>query len=280
MSVTVTSYIDGTAVSPTRTDPHAESFRDVINTTQSGKYGWLSQQVVDNTRIVFSRPGEPSRYQNGTLKVTVKPNDHPIASVGERSELLWMLNSSGDDENGSSGTQYYGVSLYLPSSWVDTSGWCIPVQLHGPDNAGSSQNIPVFALDVSKVPNHYTLTQAGGDNSAVIRLDTDLGTHVYDTWVDFLFKVTWAIDNTGATSVWTRTGGVGQLVAKQVGTGTTITPWNTPTLYSAGGVALSHYWKRGLYRNPEVFASTLYASSFSRAANEADAAWAAFGQWP
>lgn len=283
MSGTITTYIDGTAVSPTFTTPASLSFRDLIGHTPDDNFGWYGKQVAADDRLQLWT-GYPQRCEAGTLKITVKPGDNPIGSTGERNEILEMLNSSGDDENGASGTQYYSISIFLPGTWKDASGWCSAFQLHGPDTGlPSNQGSPVFSLDLSSTPGHYTLRQNGGDTSDVIRKDTDLGAHVYNQWVDFLFKVTWAIDLTGETTVWTRVGSVGQLQQKLVdagNNGAALAAWNTATLYSSGGVAVNHYWKRGCYRSAEDFTTEFYASPVSRSIDFASAAWAAFGQYP
>lgn len=255
------------------------SFRDVVGHAKSGGFGWKTTQYSANSSIVLATDAEPQRVSNGTLRITVRPGDSPVPS-GERSEVFRIFNLDNHDEDGSSGAQFYGISVYLPSAWKDTSRWCIVAQLHGPDSLPGNQSSPVFALDISVVPGRYTLSQRGGDTSAVARLNTDLGTHVYDQWVDFLFRVQWATDSAGETAVWTRVNKQGLLQQRQVGTNRPIRPWNTPTLFSSNGKACNHYWKRGIYRNAEDFVTILYAGPFSRADNMPDAAWAAFGQWP
>lgn len=260
------------------------SFRDVVGYNFANNYSWhVGSQVVAPSNAVFMGTATPSRFPNSSVRWTLLSTDNPLGDGSNRDEFYAMLNGSSIDENASSGTVYYGISIYLPDTWVDPTIAAFPYflafQLHQPN--ASSAPAPAFALDLSFVPGHYTLRQLGGDDSSPVSHQVDLGTHVYDQWVDFLFEVTWAIDNTGYTAVWTRTNKTGALKQVQIGTGTPITPWNTPTLSSSGGIAWNHYWKHGAYRSlGESTTAVYYSGPVSRATTMQDAASAAFNQWP
>lgn len=254
------------------------SFCDIIGHSAADHFGWHGAQMVAPDRIALSSPNEPQRYPGAGLKITVHPGDNPIHSSGERNELVGMFGLNGNDENGASGIQYYGFSLYLPGDWKDTipaNGgqgqyvWLTPFQLHGPDNNPPKAGSPAFEVDICQVSGRFTLVQRGGDVNSPVICVTDLGPHVYDQWVDFLFAVKWAADATGRVTFWNRIGGAGQLI-KQAS-------WNTPTLYSSGGIALPHYWKSGMYSNVSNFTRMFYRGPVSRALTFEDAAQAAFG---
>lgn len=251
------------------------SFRDKVNQNFAGNYNWKGAQIVNANRAVAQGIALPSRFPNSTVMWTIQPGDNPIGDGTNRNEVLQMFNTSDNDENGSSGTQYYGYSLYVPSA-----GWTCPVltpffvvmQLHGPDSDGLS---PAFSLDLCNFSqtNHYIIETNGGEFTSPTKLNTDLGPIIFDQWQDFLFEVTWAIDNTGQVTVWERSNLTGVL--------TQTASYNTPTLYASGGVAQNHYWKSGIYRIAGLATTiTVYEGPLSRATNMQDAATAAFNQWP
>lgn len=290
MSGLITSFVNGAAVSPAFTTPANIAFRDIINEPQSAFYGWQVQQIVANDRITPAQALEPQRSAAGTLKITVEPGDNPISSTGERNEYASMFLPTGNDVNGTTPSFYIGISLYLPSyAWAGKTNfganpWCIALQLHGPDSGiPANQGSPVFELNMGTTEGFFTCVQRGGPTTNVQKVTTNLGAIIYDTWLDFLFQITPAIDNTGYTAVWTRTGKTGLLQQKQLdanNNGAAIAPWNTPTLYSDGTSAYNHYFKRGCYRSVVNFTTMFYASNVCRSTDFASCAWGAFGQYP
>lgn len=258
------------------------SFRDIITAPSYGaKYGWGSIQAMSVDRLAYETTIH-RRSDIGCIKVTVGAGDDPINSTGERAEVLAMLNVGDNDENGSSGTKYYATSVYIPSGFQSPSLWGIVMQLHGPNSYTGAAASPSFAFDI--INGRYKLNQRGGDKNSPTYCNTDLGAIVYDQWVDFVFKVTWASDNTGATAVWTRVVKPGAVLEQKLvdtnNNGSTLTEWNTPTLYHNGsGTIEGHYWKKGLYRSEESFTNILYLGMTSRADNFHDAVLGAFGNY-
>jgi hypothetical protein len=229
--------------------------------------GWSSVQAVDPSRLQLV--ASPTRNGRKALQVTVKPGDNPIHSTGERNEFCGMFGTTGNDENGDSGTQYYGISILQDSDWKDTAMWCAAFQLHGVDTNPQRAGSPVFELDLSSTPGRFTLVQRGGDIAGqILRVDTDLGPHNYGKWVDFLFQVRWAADASGYTAVWRRDSAHDPLAL--------IKAWHTPTLYSANGVAQRHYWKSGCYSDAVPFQRKFCRGVVSRADTMEEAAMAAF----
>lgn len=265
------------------------SFSDVRGFTVAQNYGWYGRQLVNNNRAVFQGLNQPSRYPNSTIAWTIQTGDNPLGTGTNRDEILQMFGTSNQDESPASGTQYYALSVYIPSSWIEPNGatpWFIVAQLHGDDtNTGhSAQACFQFLLASSNnTARHYSMRTVGGPITGGGSIPgagdivTDLGPHVYDTWVDFVFKVTWAIDSTGHVTVYKRVVGTDSSLVQ-------IVDYAAPTLYSVGGVAQSKfYWKRGIYRNNDDTAqgtATVYASPFTRATTLQDAATASFGSYP
>lgn len=230
----------------------------------ANNFGWNGKHVVAGDRIeaqsVVTRVAGTD-----SLKFTVNSGDKPVGN-SERSELLWAFRTNDHDECASSEEAYYGWSIFLPADFVAPSTFCTVLQLHGQNNLPSNQAAPSFYIDIAG--GRYNLKQNGGDTSNVIRLTTDLGQLVLGQWVDFLFKVKWAADGTAQTQVWKRVNGEGDLIL--------VATTNTPNLYSKNGVAVPHYWKRGIYRNDEAFSNVLYQGHFVKATTFEEAAYKSF----
>ncbi len=269
------------------------SFRDVVNQTFASHYGWNSAQTVGASRMVFQGTNTPSRFDNSTVAWQIQHGDDPLSEGNnkERNEVLNMFGSAQTDESAASGTQYYALSVYIPSGWVDPNlvagQWFIVAQCHGSDsNTGHSgqANFQFLLATNSNTANHYALRTVGGPITgggsipAPDDVITDLGPHVYDTWVDFVFKVTWGsdVDGTGHVTVYKRV----------VGTDATpvqIADYSAPNIYSSSGVnQATRYWKHGIYRGDDGTQGTVtvYTGPFVRASTSADAQLGAFGQYP
>lgn len=256
-------------------------FSDIKDQTITTNFGWYDRHIKADSRITLVQ--EIRRQPSGSLRVEVREGDDPINSTGERSELLGMFSRNGDDENANSGTKYYAFSMYIPTGFVLPCRWGIVLQLHGPNSNRGASASPAFAVDVSHAEGRMTLNQRAGDIVTPVETYTDLGPMLYDTWIDLAFKVKWSAESDGTTAIWTRAGGKGVLQQKKISadnTGAALPELSGATLYKSGGVAQSHYWKRGLYRNVEQLTSILYLGPFARADTLQEAATEAFGQWP
>lgn len=266
------------------------SFRDVIGQTYANHYGWNSAQIVASSRAVKSSTHE--RFPGCCVAWTIQHGDDPLAEGNnhERNEVLGMFGGGATDEAPGT-TKYYALSVYIPSGWIDPVDagiqWFIVYQLHGDDtNVGHSGQAPFqFALaNWENTADHYTLHTVGGPigtGGSIPAADdvvTDLGPHVYDTWVDFVFKVTWAsdVEGTGHVTVWKRVVGTDSSLVQ-------IADYAAPTLYSSSGVTqLTNYWKHGIYRGDDGTQGTItiYMGPVCRATTMRDAATCAFNQWP
>jgi hypothetical protein len=185
------------------------SFRDVVGQTYANHYGWNAAQIVDPSRAVYMGSDTPSRFPNSTVAWTIEAGDHGAGGTLERNEFADMFGTSQQDESPASGTKYYALSVYIPSGWVDPGGdtrWFVVSQLHPSDSNTGHSAVADFALLLASdlaPADHYALRTLGGpigDDGTVPSADdvvTDLGPHVYDKWVDFVFKVTWASDVEG-----------------------------------------------------------------------------------
>lgn len=232
----------------------------------SPNFGWNGQHTVSSDRIIAQSTVTRVSGQD-SLKFTLNSGDTPVGS-SERSEILWAFRTDNHDECASSEEAYYAWSIYLPADFVAPATFCTVLQLHGRNDLPSNQASPSFYVDLSKISGHMTLVQNGGDTSNVIRLDTDLGVYELGKWVDFLFKIKWGAGSTAQVSIWKRVDKAGDLLS--LGTVT------TPNMYSINGVAVPHYWKRGIYRNNEIFSNVLYQGHFVKATTFEEAAYQAF----
>src|SRR4051794_3273413 len=169
------------------------SFRDIIGHTYSDKYGWNGHQNVGASRMVFMGTTSPSRFNNSTVAWQIQTGDDPLSNGTNRNELIGMFGAARTDESPASGTQYYAMSVYIPTGWVDPAGttnWFIIFQMHGDDtNVGHSAQ-PCFSFSLagsaSGLTNHYFIRTVGGAIGTLGAIDsandviTDLGAHVYN----------------------------------------------------------------------------------------------------
>jgi hypothetical protein len=164
-------------------------------------------------------------------------------------------------ENAGSGTQLYAISVMLDAGWKTPRGtndgapvtcnvswaWGIVFQLHGPDSYGASPAFALMASDTLNPGAKYTVSiNAGmlGSNPNGARKSFNLSRNslALGKWVDFIFQVHWAEDNSGWFNVWRR---------DQSETGFTLVgyAWGLATLQRmATSSGQPHYWKAGLYR--------------------------------
>lgn len=265
------------------------SFRDIIGSNYNANYGWNSRQMGQPSRAVFMGGSQPSRYPMSTVQWTIQDGDDPLNNGSNRNEVANMFGATQQDESLASGTQYYGISVYIPDTWVAPSGagnWFIVLQLHGNDTNTGHSGQATFQFLLSSGLNtagHYSIRTVGGlitgagTIAAQNDVVTDLGALVYNGWVDFIFKVTWAIDNTGQVTVYKRIVGTDATLVQ-------IATYSAPNLYTTDGITAQAqaYWKRGIYRGPPGVQGTdvIYVSPLTRSTIMQNAAFGSFGQWP
>jgi len=230
----------------------------------------------------LTRVNSPVRKGNYALRVEVRSGDD-YGWSGERAELYGMYGGDGLQiyENESSGTQFYAISIYLPSDWsppVTNDPWepyGVFMQLHGPDVLSAS---PSFSLNVL---NTYFVHMHSGDaddlnNPSVANIEKyDCGSVVLNGWVDFIFKVKWAKTFTGEVEVWRRNPGADFVKVVSVA--------DIPTLVFkssvGGGVVGNHYWKTGFYRSTEPdLTNVVYLDCHTRGLTFKDVNIMAFGE--
>lgn len=243
-----------------------------------GDHRMASDRMVLQTKVT-RYPGKPS------LKITVLPSDNILrkldpATTGERNDLIQMMNANNDDiDNTNVGTtEYLAQSLFLPASFVSPQGWGIPLQLHNPPGVPTNMLSPVFELDLSTNPGHYSINMRGGQTTNVIRRDTvgknlNLGGFCLGKWTDMIYAIKYAVDNTGSIHVYRRIVGVDTAV-KLIGSIDGI-----PTLYAdSTGKAYPHYFVNGFYRGiTPGLTSIFYMGKLARATTMQEAIDAAFG---
>lgn len=268
-------------------------FQDLLNNSQSVRYRWNSLQTVAANRTALQGTTQPLRsgYPNSAMKFTITNGDDPLSNSSNRNELVGLTAGAIDEVAGT--TFYYGISLYLADTWVDPAGtgfWYIVAQCHGNDsNTGHSAQAMfqlLVASDLNPVSNSRRFTMrtcggpitGGGTIPGADDIVTDLGPHVYNTWIDFIFKIVWAsdVEGTGHVTVWKRIVGVDSSLIQ-------IADYAAPTMYSASGVTqTAAYWKRGSYILPNSLQGSgtnfYYGSPFVKASTMADAAIGSFGQ--
>jgi hypothetical protein len=266
------------------------SFTDIVNQSYNSFYGWHNIQMIGSSRAVYTGATSASCNIYNAVKFTIQTGDDPLSNGSNRDEFADMFGTTQQDESAASGTQYYAVSTCIPSPWIDPAGgsqWFIIDQLHANDsNTGhSAQAVFQFLLASSlNSANHYGMRTVGGPitgSGTVPSADdifTDLGPHVYNTEVDWVFKTTWGsdVDGTGHVTVY----------KKIIGTDASfnqVVDYSAPNLYSVSGVNQPiFYWKRGIYRgdNGTQGTASYYAGPFVRASTMADAELGAFGHYP
>lgn len=266
------------------------SFTDIVNQYYASDYGWHGNQMVNSTRAVYTGAVSADNYIYNAVNWSIQTGDDPLSNGSNRDEFNDMFGTAQLDESAASGTQYYAVATYIPSTWIDPAGgsqWFIVDQLHPADsNTGhSAQAVFQFLFASSLLPaEHYGLRTVGGPitgGGTVPSADdvvTDLGPLVFNTEVDWVFKVTWGSDVDG---------GYNEAVYKKVigkdNQFNLIASYATPNLYSVSGVdQTTFYWKRGIYRGDNGTQGTAYyyAGPFVRATTMRDAELGAFGHYP
>jgi hypothetical protein len=235
-----------TSIASASTLPPGISFFNNWAESITGPGKWRGIQVMANDR--YQRVPNTGQVGQYAVRVEVRPGDDPINASGERAESLTMTDQDGNPiyENEASGTQYYAFSIQLPSNWVRPVHYGICFQLHGPDTYIASSVIAIEATDA-----FYLDIQAGDlDTPAATFEKSNIplsdGSLNLGHWVDFVLKIKYAKDSTGAIDIWRRNEGNVQFT--QV-----LALNNIPTLQykSSMGEIGKHYWKYGYYRSDQ-----------------------------
>ena len=240
---------------------------------------YQDEQVVSSDR--FLPVSCPVRTSSGCANVKVDPGD--VLYGGERSEVLIMTDKNGNGliENSSSGTQYYALSIYVPSTWVPPppnivggvgyGTWGIFFQLHGPDSLRVS---PVFSLMAQDI---FSIDVRGGNmttNHTNTKYYLSDGSIPKDKWIDFVIGIHFASDPSGSITIWRHDQG-GALFVKVLALA------NIATLQYIGGSAVGqHYWKTGYYRSPSPYVNQFYLGPQARGTSAAVVAAYAFQNVP
>lgn len=296
LAILLISFASGAHASESLTVPTI-SFTDKTNQSFSNNYGWDSAQMVAANRAV-ALGTSTARYPNSSVQYTVNPGDN--SGLGnERNEFLEMFGSSQQDESLSPVPVYYAISIRLPDTFTNDGGvstggfsWDIFTQLHGPDSGGCGGKPPFIALltqcrnpnDICGgiPPTHMMFDHETGSCSSPIDGYLDLGAYTTNVWMDFVWKVIWANDNTGLIDAWTRLNETGPLLHTQLDGVTPIVPYRGNTWKSTGGTPVTtSYWKTGVYTNHQNATITIMnAGPLCRALTLQDAALCAFGSYP
>jgi hypothetical protein len=211
---------------------------------------------MDACRYQVDPGGFETEHGMPAVRVEVDSGDDPLdlGEGTERAEDLDFQDATGNviNENENSGTQYFGLSYYFPTTWAGTqlsgngNSWSIVLQLHGPDSVGAS---PAFSLSAAKASSSGPEVYGIGTNVGAIAsgccgpsyamTDTSI---LLGKWTDFVILMTFASTPTGHITVWRRDEG-------QSGFTQELDVPNVSTLqYASGQPVGDHYWKQGLYR--------------------------------
>jgi hypothetical protein len=219
----------------------------------TGNGRWLGTDVADPSRFTLVT----DVVRSGTYAAKVEVHQGDSVQAGERAEVQTMLDADGNaiNENENSGTQYITASIRLPANFVYPA-WMIPLQLHGPAEFGA---IPSIALFLSS--GVYQLLLNGGDldhNPCLGYYTLSDSSMNLGKWTDFILGIKFAIDTTGAITVWRRNEGV-------TGFSKVMDVIGVPTLQYKSATKGDHYWKCGLYRQVgTAWTNTLHVDCVAR----------------
>jgi hypothetical protein len=210
----------------------------------------LGVQALQGPATVESTRARDGRY---SARFEVRPNPNPDAPQGERSEALTQTGERPGDES------WWAWSTYFGDDFRPTEGtfWNIFTDWH--NTAPSGQANVHFEVNTLTSPWTIQMRTFGGQQDQNQRIFV-LSDFKRNTWVDFVFHVRWAPDNTGFVEAWVD--------------GRPVLPLtNTPTIYEGQGV----YLKQGLYRARSSVTSVVYHDGMRRGASFADVATPAEG---
>lgn len=207
--------------------------------------------------------GERNGQSAGAIAhFTVLPGDICLKTTGERSEVVlggWQ-NTSRFQVKGDEGIEFYKVAVKLAPGWVAPQvnsrgyAWGTFFQLHGPNEYAASPAVALHAED------KFSLFVLGGDMNKKLggkrfltRSDLNTG-----KWVEFVLKIKWSPDASGAISAYRRDEGESawEIVAdiKSVAT----------LQYKGAESPKPHYWKAGFYRSESGHPNSLWLGPIVR----------------
>jgi hypothetical protein len=209
--------------------------------------------VIEHDKNYESRP---------IAKFTVRPGDVFNNSTGEQSavNLGGWQSTSRFRVQGNEGVEFYRVSVKLATGWTppekNSRGytWGLFFEAHGPNEYMAP---PAVAIHVE---NNFSLFVLGGDLNAKVggrRFLTKSSLNI-GRWVDFVLKIKWAPDETGAVAVWRRD--EGESAWEKVADIEAVA-----TLQHKGiPIPNSHYWRAGFYRSESKHTNVLWLGPILR----------------
>lgn len=137
------------------------------------------------------------RAGNGSLKVELRKDD---VLFGHRSELGTQPSKRNKDG-------WYAVSLYFPSSYIKDDVEESIVQWQALPDFDLGENWRSAPLFFGVLKDRFILDNRTDTNRVTVQgksvfTRADLGEVEKDTWVDWVFHIKWAYDNTGIIEVW------------------------------------------------------------------------------
>jgi len=239
---------------------------------------WAAVQAVARDRIT---PDPTVSRQAGwpALRIEVRSGDNPLRCCEgtERAEVAYMRASGGGriSENTWSGTQFIAMSVRLSPDYhspeQNSGEWAVFLQLHGPDALTAP---PVFALRTNRERFYVMLN--GGDltqGARFTRLEFTDGTLNRGRWIDFVFRIRFAADDSGSIVVLRRNEGESRFRAVAAREGVATLQFNQGRGIWVG----DHYWKAGMYRSSSPFTTVHWMGAVVRATTFEKAEFAAFG---
>jgi hypothetical protein len=214
--------------------------------------GWYGAQIMDSCRM--HPDGFLTWHGLAAVRVEVDPKDDPLALGvnSERAETLTLQTTGGSQilDGASSGTQYYAMSYYFPTTWGGTqlpwsafengtgvncstgnqsqcNSWSFVMQFHGNTIAWGGL---IAAQTSVGGPQRFDFT-LGGTHFPF----SDGGLIALGKWTDLVVELDWG---TGSVNVWRRD--EGQSAFTPVANGTVSLP------------SEQMYLKQGLYRGGDV----------------------------
>ena len=161
---------------------------------ESGYSEWKDQQLCcEYSATVVS---SPVKAGSKALKVTYKKTDY-TAQGSRRAELEGESVPAGSE-------RWYGVSIYVPTSFTTTEGPFIITQFHDRPDEGEKSKIPALFLSTDgqnlSLGNRWD-TRPITPPRDVQRQDWDLGSLPKGRWIDFVFHVKWSYQSDGILEV-------------------------------------------------------------------------------
>jgi hypothetical protein len=204
----------------------------------------LGTQALQGPATVVSTRVREGRY---SARFEVRPKPSPDG-FGERSEVLHRTGEQAGDES------WWAWSTYFPDDFNPNpdTWWNIFTDWHHTGTSGQAN--AHFEVNTMYHPWKIQLRTFGGQQDQNQRRFL-LSDFKRNAWVDFVFHVRWAPDNTGFVEAWVD----GEHVLPLT---------NTPTIYEGQGV----YLKQGLYRGPSSVTSVVYHDGMRRGSSFADVA--------